>query len=107
MLKEHPLLEEKSSYKQKYLNVLEYFQKKYAENDLWAKQTFRLYVKTFLGDEKAYQHGDFNNSKRQVLSTKFRPFKFFSYRYCLIFDCIFICAYGGKEKSKKIFNELV
>ncbi len=106
MLKEHPLLGEKSSYKQKYLNVLEYFQKKYAANDLWAKQTFRMYVKTFLGDEKAYQQGDFNNSKRQVLSTKFRPFKFFSYRYCLIFDCIFICAYGEKEKSKKIFNEL-
>lgn len=41
-----------------------------------------------------------------MIATKFRPFKLFSYRYCLIIDCIFICAYRDKDKAEKIFTEL-
>ena len=33
MLSEHPILKEKSSYKCKYINVLEYFVRKYSPDD--------------------------------------------------------------------------
>lgn len=108
MLERHPLLSEKSNYKLKYINVLEYFAQKYSAKDPWAKQTLRLYVKKLLGNEDKYQYSNFNlqHDTKSVLATKFRPFKFFSYRYCLIVDCIFICAYVDKEKGEQIFAEL-
>jgi GTPase Era involved in 16S rRNA processing len=108
MLEEHPILNENSSYKLKYLNMLEYFAQKYSANNPWTRQTLRLYIKKILGSEEDYQYGNFNlyQGAKSVLATKFRPFKLFSYRYCLIIDCMFICAYCDKEKSNKIFEEL-
>lgn len=108
MLKFHPILGERESYKVRYLNVLEYFVRKYSASDLWATQTLKLYIKKILKDEKFYSYSKFDlrYDIKWVIATKFRPYKFFSYRYCLIIDCIFICAYGDKEKSEKIFSEL-
>lgn len=108
MLERHPLLSEKGDYKRKYINVLEYFVQKYSAKDPWAKQTLRLYIKTLLGSEDNYQYRNYNlqHDAKSVLARKFRPFKFFSYRYCLIVDCIFVCAYADKEKGEQIFVEL-
>lgn len=108
MLKSHPVMREKDSYKLKYINVLEYFVQKYAANDLWANQTLRLYMRKFLGDISDNQCACSNlqSDLKSVLAMKFRPFRFFSYRYCLIIDCIFICAYADKEKGEQIFAEL-
>lgn len=103
MLKNHPLIEEKNEYKLKYINVLEYFVRKYSAKDPWANQTLRLYVKKLLGDKSDYQYNDIDvkTYSKAVLATKFRPFKFFTYRFCLIIDCIFICAYQDKEKADR------
>lgn len=108
MLENHPVLGEKYNYKVKYLNVLEYFSQKYSAKEPWAMQTIQLYIKKFLGVENSYKYSNDNiqHNAKAVLATKFCPFKFFSYRYCLIIDCIFICAYGDKEKGEKIFCEL-
>ena len=108
MLEHHPILNEKENYKIRYLNILNYFYQKYSANDPWAVQTLQLYIKKFLGTENNYRYNnlEFPYNTKAVTATKFRPFKFFSYRYCLILDCIFICAYGDKEKSEKIFYEL-
>lgn len=108
ILEKHPILSENEKYKIKYLNILNYFLQKYSANDPWAVQTLWLYIKKFLGIENNYQYDniEFPYNAKAVTATKFRPFKFFSYRYCLIIDCIFICAYGDKEKSERIFGEL-
>lgn len=42
MLGEHPIIEEKESYKIKYINVLEYFVRKYSKDDIWAISVLRL-----------------------------------------------------------------
>ena len=104
MLEAHPLLSAKKKYKVRYLNVLEYFFQKYSANDPWATQTLQLYIKKFLGTESSYKYSNFNlqHNTKSVLTTIFRPFKFLSYRYSLIIDCVFICAYGDKDKSEKI-----
>lgn len=108
MLEKHPIIEEKTSYKKKYINVLEYFVQKYSKDDVWANTTLRLYTKKLLQNDSDYQYNNFNlqRQSRQVVATKFRPFKFFTYRYCLLFDCIFINAYGEKSKGEKIFEEI-
>lgn len=108
MLKKHPLLGENRSYKFKYLKILDYFSRKYSANDPWANQTLRLYIKKFLGDERRYQYNNFNLQRDMtpVLAARFRPYKFVSYRYCLLLDCIFICAYDDRDKAERIFAEL-
>lgn len=108
MLKKHPVLGENRSYKFKYLKILDYFSRKYSANDPWANQTLRLYIKKFLGDERRYQYNNFNLQRdmTSVLAARFRPYKFVSYRYCLLLDCIFICAYDDRDKAERIFAEL-
>lgn len=108
MLEQHPIIYEKESYKCKYINVLEYFVRKYSKDDLWARETLQLYIKKILGRTESYQYKNFDlhNDSKSVLATKFRPFKIFSYRYCLIYDCIFLCAYEDRKKAEQIFSEL-
>lgn len=108
MLSEHPILKEKSSYKCKYINVLEYFVRKYSPDDKWANETLKLYKKALLEDLQDYRYEEFEliNQSKHVVATKFKPFKFFSYRYCVIIDCIFINAINNKEKGERIFAEL-
>lgn len=108
MLERHPIIHEKESYKCKYINVLEYFVQKYSKDDLWARETLQLYIKKILGRAEIYKYNNFNlqSDTKPVLATRFRPFKFFSYRYCLIYDCIFLCAYEDRKKAEQIFTEL-
>ena len=94
MLKEHPTLHEKENYKCKYINVLEYFVRKFSPEDKWATATLALYKKALLEKPQDYKYEGFTLSEQSktVVATKFKPFKFFSYRYCVIVDCIYINA---------------
>lgn len=108
MLKEHPILTEKHSYKHKYINVLEYFVRKYSPGDLWANAVLKLYKEKLLDNPQDYTYGEFDLFKQSepVIKTKFKPFRFFSYRYCLIIDCVFINAISDKAKGEQIYSEL-
>lgn len=108
MLKEHPVLGEKSSYKQKYINVLEYFVRKYSLEDPWANAVLKLYKEKLLDNPQDYTYGEFDLFKqsKSVIATKFKPFRFFSYRYCLIIDCVFINAINNQTKGEQIYFEL-
>ena len=108
MLGEHPIIEEKEAYKIKYINVLEYFVRKYSKDDIWATSVLRLYTDKLLNDPEEYKYAltDFTKQSKDVVATKFRPFKFFSYRYCLLMDCIFINAYGNRKIGEDILQEI-
>ena len=108
MLNDHPILSEKSSYKHNYIKVLEYFVHKFSQDSMWANETLQLYKKAILENLQDYRYEGFELRKqsRSVVATKFKPFKFFSYRYCIIIDCIFINAINNKEKGELIFTEL-
>lgn len=108
MLKEHPILHEKESYKCRYINVLEHFVRKFSPEDKWANATLSLYKKALLESVQDYTYEGFTlaEQSKAVVATKFKPFKFFSYRYCVIIDCIFVNAMNDKETGEKIFSEL-
>ena len=101
MLYEHPILYEKFSYKVSYINILEYFVQKYSKDDVWANAALHLYIDRLLDNASDDYYNDFNLRRqfREVIGIKFKPFKFFTYRYCLLFDCILI-----KPKVKKFFQ---
>jgi len=108
MLKEHPILHEKEAYKCRYINVLEHFVRKFSPDDKWANATLSLYKKALLEKPQDYTYDGFTllEQSKTVIATKFKPFKFFSYRYCVIIDCIFINAFNNKEKGELIYAEL-
>lgn len=108
MLGEHPVKKEKETYKIKYINVLEYFVQKYSKDDAWATSVLRLYIKKLLRDDKNYEYriSDFRKQSKDVTAAKFRHFKFFSYKFCILMDCIFINAYNDRDKGEKIFQEI-
>lgn len=132
----HPIIGEDNDYKIKYLNVLEYFLEKYSKDDLWSQQTFKLYTKYLLSGEYQFKysnvsfHNNLNSSfylpikfvtfnyciERNIhgslqsainwRSSVFSKIKFFPYIYCLLMDCIFICAFRDRKKGEKIYFEL-
>lgn len=108
LFQNHPVLMEKSRYKLSYINLLKYFVQKYAAEDSWSNQVIRLYAKKFCGLEELPVHEKFDlkQETKKVFATKFRPFKFFTYKYCFIIDCIFMCAYLDRQKGEKIFSDI-
>ena len=109
MLQEHPIKAEKEQYRIAYINVLEYFTRKYSADDLWSNSVLNLYKSSLFDDlfDYNYMCQDVKKVSRTVLTTKFRHFKFFSYRFSFIIDCIYLNAMTDREKADAIFSELV
>lgn len=107
MLQNHPIKNERNAYKQSYLQTLAYMVHKYSEEDIWANSTLKLYQRVLLGEKEcSCTENEFKKKLKEVTATKFHAFKFFSYRYCLLVDCIFMTAFSDKEKGERIFVEL-
>lgn len=108
MLSEHPVLQEDIEYRKEYLNGLEYFVKKYSANNIFAKETFNLYTKVLMVQEGkyTYEEMELKHQAKNIFRMKFKPFKLYTYRYCFIFDCIFMNGYDNKKKGEHIFREL-
>lgn len=105
----HPILLEKDDYKIRYLNTLEYFVNKYSSDDLYSVKLLELYKNILLSDPNSYSYKgeDLKTISKGLLSLKYKWFKFYSYKYCLLIDIIFICSYLDAKKSEKIFNEIL
>lgn len=105
----HPILNEKEEYKRKYINVLEYFVRKYSTSNLYSFRMLELYKCKLLSNPKDYFYikKDLKEVSKGVLAWKLKKFKFLSYRYCLLIDVIFICSYLDAEKSEEIYREIL
>lgn len=109
MLKKHPVLRESESFKQRYIQFLEYFVRKFSALDEWANETLRLYKNALLQNRQGYMYGfDFEYPKkaRAAVATRFKPFQIFSYRYCAVVDCVFMNALDDETKGERICLEL-
>lgn len=103
----HPIINESEDYKKRYINTLEYFVNKYSIQDKYSHSMLKLYKNKLLEYPEKYEYQD-NELKRianGVLSWKMKKFKFFSYRYCLLIDVIFICSFNDSKKSEIIYQE--
>ncbi len=105
----HPIKDEREDYKRKYLNTLDYFVRKYSPENIYSCSMFQLYKKKLLEHPEAYEYRD-NELKlisKGVLSWKMKKFKFFSYRYCLLIDVLFMCSFNDRNKSEQILSEIL
>jgi len=107
MLSKHPVLNEKDTYKKNYIAMLEYFASKYSSNDEWSKQTLSLYKKVLLnGTTYTNENATIQTIGKRVLKTLFRSFRIVTYRFCIVFDIVFICAYDNPYLQNSIIDEL-
>lgn len=108
LLKEHPVLKENASYRCSYVNLLEYMVRAFSQTDIWANQVLELYKEVLLKDVEDYSYSGFvlSQNGKSVVETRFKHFKFYSYRYCVVFDCVFMNAINNRKRGEKIYNKL-
>lgn len=108
LLDNHPIRGEKDAYKVRYINTIEYFAMKYSKEKEWSIKVLKLYVNTLLDNPKQYTYidKDIRKISKGVLSRKMKKFKFFSYRYTLLIDCLHITASFSKDKTMEMWNEI-
>lgn len=108
-LKDHPVLQESVAYKIQYLSVLDYFVKNYSKNSIFSASALDHYKHVFLGDQYfSYQYmcSDLKKAAKKVACARFRTFKLFSYRYILLLDIVFLCAFDDADKANCIFKQV-
>lgn len=103
----HPIQNEPLDYKIKYINVLEWFVNKFAANDIFAKKFLENYKTGLLGiDVMNYQYSDeLEGLLKVVAKLRLINWHWFSYRYLLLIDLMFLCAFNDSNKANFILNE--
>lgn len=105
----HPIMDESEDYKKRYINTLDYFVRKYAPEDKYSYSMIELYKNKLMKQPEAYDYKDEELKKisKGVMAWKMKKFKFFSYRYCLLVDVLFICTFLDENKADKIYHEIL
>lgn len=101
----HPLSNERMDEKIKYICLLEHYRIKFCRSNKPAKERLRRFANDFIGKDESYQI-DVAESAKDILRTRFTPFRLFSFRYVFLFDCIYLFAISNKQLATKICEEL-
>lgn len=97
---------ESEKYKKNYINLLDYFVRKYSPSDKYSRSVLELYKKRLLEQPELYDYKD-GKPEKTAKGTKKKKCKFFTYRYCLLVDTLFICAFFDEKKSEQIYLEIL
>lgn len=112
-LKNHPLTHEKYVYKENYCRALAYFVRKYhKDSDTSAASMLEHYCRSLLGD--MYPSFDFTplvekeiqTALKKVSAWRCKRFKFFTYRFVFMVDCLFLCAFTNEDTAVEILSEI-
>lgn len=103
----HPIQNEPLDYKIKYINVLEWFVNKFSADDIFAKNFLTNYKTGLLGKTVInYQYSDdIENLLKVVAKLRLISWHWFSYRYLLLIDLLFLCSFKDCNKANIILNE--
>ncbi|WP_373079060.1 dynamin family protein [Fusobacterium varium] len=103
----HIIMREKEKFKIGYLNLLEYFLKKYSSKDIYNKELFKLYIKKLVKEsEYKYNEEKLKEKIKVIKKIKFKNYKFFTYKYFFLIDCLYINSFLEEDKAKEIITEL-
>lgn len=105
-IKDHPMIKEKDSFKIKYVNIIEYFSRKYSGCE-FSEAIINLYLELFgIKDIYNYDENAIVKYVKSATSTRIKGFKFFTYRYILIADCLLVAGYYNEKNIIVMMNEL-
>ncbi len=105
----HPIMDESEDYKKRYINTLDYFVRKYSPEDKYSHSMLKLYKNKLMKQPELYDYKDKELKKisKGLMAWKRKKFKFFSYRYCLLIDVLFICAFLDEKRAEQIYQEIL
>lgn len=102
----HPLFDEKEELKRKYIALIKKYTEKYEIEEKRISDLQMLQLAMFGEDTtnlvwQSYTERD----EAEVFKTRFSPFRFFSYRYLFLFDCLMLFAVSDNRKGELICEE--
>ena len=98
---QHPLADEKLELKLKYISLLEHFRSKICPTSRSVLARFDRFKRDFLSGN-AFVDQDIDTSIKAIVKTRFTPFRFYSYRYVFLFDCIYLLSVDSFTYIQKI-----
>lgn len=103
----HPLHNERGITREKYMALLKKYAVRYEREDL-IDIKLQVVYKALYGKQEGGKHWDSYSQQidKEVLRTRFFPFKIFSYRYIFLFDCLLLFAVTDEEKGKQICDDI-
>jgi len=105
----HPLSVKKMDLRAKYIAIIYYLIEKHAPKDVAIQ--FRLKsLMEILGVTNSMidipKSKNFEAYVASITKTRFSPFRFFTYRYILLYDCLFVLAIDNEKLGNIICKEL-
>lgn len=101
----HPLVNEKPELKLKYICLIEHYRKKLCPDDTEVLIRFDRFKADFLANISENNY-DTKSAIKEITKTRFTPFRFFSYRYVFLFDCIYLLSIDGFNYATQICDML-
>ncbi|MBD5472518.1 MAG: hypothetical protein HDR20_06370 [Lachnospiraceae bacterium] len=103
----HPLSDEKEKLKRKYVALIKKYAEKY-EIEEKRISDLQMLQQALFGEDNTNlaRWGYTDHDEEEVLKTRFSRFKFFSYRYLFLFDCLMLFAISDNRKGKHICEEI-
>ena len=104
----HPLSNKEIELKLRYVALLEYYAKQYHLDNPSIDARIEQFKQIFLEGIDITIPISFDSKKdaKNIMKTRFVPFKLFSYRYLFLFDCLLILAPDNRVKGEEICNVL-
>lgn len=106
-LENHPIYNEKDTYRKKYINALGYFIEKYSKEDIYSRELLKIYNEKLNKDfEKDFiENKDDEKNIKKICSLRIKGFKIFTYKYVFLCDCLFINAFDKPDLARQIIDE--
>ena len=98
---QHPLANEEPELKLKYISLLEHYRSKICPTSRSVLARFDRFKWDFLSG-CTFVDQNIDTSIKAITKTRFTPFRFYSYRYVFLFDCIYLLSVDGFTHIQKI-----
>lgn len=104
----HPVLEKDKKYRIAYVSLVKCICDKNAKRDKWNKGMMSLFKQCLMPNEDiiAVEIDAKNNIVFGGKNSRFLKYRFRKYRYMLLFDCLFSCAFDDKKKGKGVLDDV-
>lgn len=97
----HPVIKKNIEFRLGYIFLLEKFCFIYNDNNFWDNKLLEFYKNTIIGFKESKFKNKINNN------IYINNSEYFKYRYNLLIDALFICAYNSPKKGKIILESIV
>jgi len=104
----HPVLAKDKKYRIAYVSLIKYICDKNAKRDKWNKGMMALFKQCMMPNEDiiVVEIDAKNNIVFGGKNSRFLKYRFQKYRYILLLDCLFSCAFNDTKKGKCVLDDV-